>query len=65
MILLYQNEYVESNKNKTMHVSTDYKTDNQCFSNKCTNNISTYNPESNVERCNVLYTKTYSIFTSY
>ncbi|ORX42633.1 hypothetical protein BCR36DRAFT_306611, partial [Piromyces finnis] len=37
------NIYIESNKNKTIHVSTDCKMDNHCFSNKYYNNTCTYN----------------------
>jgi len=49
--------YINSNNNKTIHVSTDCKTDNQCFSNKCFNSTCTYNINANVERCDMLYTK--------
>ena len=49
-------QYIKSNKNETIHVSTDCKTDTQCFSNKCINNTCTFNIEANIERCDVLYT---------
>jgi len=50
------NQYIESNRNETISVSTDCKLDSQCFSNKCLNNTCTYNVEANVERCDLLYT---------
>ncbi|ORX35518.1 hypothetical protein BCR36DRAFT_263374, partial [Piromyces finnis] len=39
-------------------VSTDCKTDTQCFSNKCFNNTCTYNVNANVESCDTIYTET-------
>jgi len=48
--------FIRSNSNETIHISTDCKTDTQCYSNKCFNNTCTYNVEANVERCNLLYT---------
>ena len=47
--------YIESKDNKTIHVSTDCKTDTQCFSNKCFNNTCTYNENANVVRCDPVY----------
>lgn len=46
--------YIKFNNNETIHVSIDYKTDTQCFQNKCFNNICTYNIEVNVECWNIL-----------
>ncbi|ORX41607.1 hypothetical protein BCR36DRAFT_310523 [Piromyces finnis] len=47
--------FIESNKNETIHVSTDCKTDNQCFSNKCINNRCVKNLEVNIEYCDTVY----------
>jgi len=50
-------QYIKSNTNKTIHVSTDCRTDAQCFSNKCLNNTCTYNVEANIERCDTIRTR--------
>ncbi|OUM61996.1 hypothetical protein PIROE2DRAFT_11811 [Piromyces sp. E2] len=50
-------EYIESNNNTNINVSTNCKTDTQCFSNKCFNNSCVFNINSNVERCDTLYEK--------
>ena len=49
--------YESENNNETIHVSVDCKGDNQCFSNKCVNNACTYNANSDVQRCDVIYTE--------
>jgi len=43
--------------NNDISVSTDCRTNSQFFSNNCNNNTCTYNSESDVERCDILYTK--------
>jgi len=48
-------EYTENNKN--VSVSTDCKTNSQCFSNKCVNNLCDFNINSNVKRCDIVYEK--------
>jgi len=55
-------EYNDSN-NKTILVSTECKNDTQCLSNKCLYETCTYNENSNIERCDVMYTKA-TIFSS-
>ncbi|ORX51834.1 hypothetical protein BCR36DRAFT_254909, partial [Piromyces finnis] len=49
--------YIETINNETVHVYIGCKTDNQCFSNKCVNNICEFNDEANIERCDTLYIK--------
>ncbi|ORX65994.1 hypothetical protein BCR32DRAFT_272679 [Anaeromyces robustus] len=51
------------NKNETFNVSVDCKTDDQCFSDNCVNNMCTYNANSDVERCDIVYTRP-TIFSS-
>ncbi|ORX40405.1 hypothetical protein BCR36DRAFT_339126 [Piromyces finnis] len=57
--------YIESNINKTIHVSTDCKTDSQCFSNKCINNRCIKNLEVNIEHCVSLYIRPSAFYSSY
>jgi hypothetical protein len=46
-----------STNNETIYVSTNCKTDLQCFSNKCIANECTYNVDSNISRCDYVYVK--------
>ncbi|OUM62487.1 hypothetical protein PIROE2DRAFT_11242 [Piromyces sp. E2] len=50
-------KYIKSNNNTNINISTNCKTDTQCFSNKCINNSCVFNINSNVERCDTLYEK--------
>ncbi|ORX80872.1 hypothetical protein BCR32DRAFT_280171 [Anaeromyces robustus] len=61
-ILVPYSSYFESfiyeyNNNETIYVSLECKNDAQCFSNKCFNNTCTYNKNSDVIRCDRIYTK--------
>ncbi|ORX50355.1 hypothetical protein BCR36DRAFT_412379 [Piromyces finnis] len=55
-------EFIESNNNINIHVSTNCTTDSQCFLNKCIENTCEHNIKANVERCDIVYTKP-SIFS--
>ncbi|OUM59713.1 hypothetical protein PIROE2DRAFT_14684 [Piromyces sp. E2] len=46
--------YTKSNNNTNINLSTNCKTDTQCFSNKCIDNTCEYNAEANIKRCDTI-----------
>jgi len=58
----YKDFMYEYNNNETVYISLKCSNDYQCFSNKCVDNICTYNENSDATRCDRIYTR-YNMFS--